>query len=496
MTKNQLILYSIITVMIFGGVYLLSSIQLSVPDKEIEENHSPNSYDIKSAGNIPFDYYQEIEIGENYIYNVTTFGADSVWTEFSGGSTDWKTNAGRQIFVNFTGFFNRDPDDTQGDTFPDVDMPWINISIFQSGPLLNYTNANVSNSEVSRNLKLGFADFQPGFLLTVNHTDWIKANATLEANGASGPRAILTMEETYNFYYFRFEQYGSFENQKTELIYDKNSGLLVWTKTDLGDYDLEIFLEDYNLDFNRQYIYNVNNWGKDGYTHAFWWGFHSFEGVFATNPGGKIYINFNGFYGRDPNDWGDVFSDDQIVWFNISFEYKGDYGSFITFEYDNTSNPEAALIMNLKYNNFASGFLVPGMDNETWLKEKALEQADPGGSYDIPGVVTIEETDLTIKITYIEIDGPQILSLRYEKRTGLLLWTDSISKNYRLTMTIENYSSPSKPVSIISDDDDDDDDEKEDEVIFSFPILVLISIVIPMAIILTLKINREIKKNY
>ena len=260
MTKNQLILFSIITVMIFGGVYLFSSIQFNTPDKEIEANHFPNSYDIKTAGNLPFDYYQDIEIGKNYIYNVTSFGADSTWINFTEGNTDWKIDAGGQIFVNFTGFFNRDPDDTQGDTFPDVDMPWMNLSIFQSGLLLNYTNANVSNSEVSRNLKLGFADFQPGLLITVNHTDWIKANATLEANGASDLKADLTMEETYNFLYFRFQEIGGL-NQKTELIYDKMTGLLVRANTTVNNFQIAIFLEDYALSFEREYVYDIP-WGR------------------------------------------------------------------------------------------------------------------------------------------------------------------------------------------------------------------------------------------
>ena len=70
-------------------------------------------------------------------------------------------------------------------------------------------------------LGLGIADFQPGFLITVNHTDWIKANATIEANSAS---AGIMIEESYNFLYFRFEQNGIINNI-TELIYDRFTGL-------------------------------------------------------------------------------------------------------------------------------------------------------------------------------------------------------------------------------------------------------------------------------
>ena len=489
MNKKGILVIIYTSIIVLGAVYFnYTSLSANVS----EEKTSPSivSDNLKQAA-IPNDFYQEINLGENYTYNVTGFGLDAKWTNYTGSpDVNWKTDPGEQILVNFTGFYNRAPN-VPVDSFPDTDMPWMNISIFEdkSGPSLNYTNSNVSNSEVARNLKLGFSGFQSGFLIKVNHTDWLMANATLEANGASGPKAQLTKEETYNFLYFRFEQYGAADNQKTELIYDKITGLLVWAKTSNSSYNLEIFLTEYALDFERQYVYNVNNWGKDGNTHAFWWGFHGYQGVFTTNPGGRIYINFNGYYGRDSSDFGDIFPDNQIVWFNISFEYKGDGGRFMAFEYNNISNPDAALIINLKYNSFASGFLVPNMNNETWLKENALEQGDPGGPYDIPGVVTIEETDLTIKITYDQIDGPQISSMRYEKRTGLLLWTDSIAKNYRLTMTIENYIPPTTTGStVIVDDDDDDDDVRE--AIPSFPIIILISIAIFTTIILALRTKK------
>ena len=155
-------------------------------------------------GIIPPEYSDKLNLDGIYSYNVTGFGKEATWLNFSGGTEgEWASTTNDEILVNISGFYNRDPDDLIGDVFSDIHMPWFDIEIYKEA-ILNFTMSNVSNSEIARNLGLGFAKFQSGFIIPNNQTEWIKANATLEAEGASGQTASLTMEETYNFLYFLF----------------------------------------------------------------------------------------------------------------------------------------------------------------------------------------------------------------------------------------------------------------------------------------------------
>ncbi len=493
MNKKGILVIIYTSIIVLGAVYFnYTSLSANVS----EEKTSPSivSDNLRQAA-IPNDFYQEINLGENYTYNVTGFGLDTKWSDFAGNpEVDWKTDSGNQILVNFTGFYNRDPNDP-GDSFPDTDMPWMNISIFEdkSGPSLNYTNANVSNSEVARNLKLGFSGFQSGFLIKVNHTDWLKANATLEANGASGPKAHLTKEETYNFLYFRFEQYGSVENQETELIYDKISGLLVWAKTINGSYNLEIFLEDYALSFDKVYEYDMVEFKGPGQ----WWSLSwEFLGLFISSSDDPLNVNFNGYYGKDPSDsGGDVFTDPNLkrAWLNVSFFWQGDFAPVPSLQVKNCSNREAASSMMLGYFDFQTGFLIPYM-NETYLKEKALEQTDVSGEL---ANVYIKESDLTIKFTFQQTfsswgSNHQYTSLIYEKRTGLLLWAHTQFSDYEIKLTLDGYEPQNVGLLPATADDDDDKDGGKKQAIPSFILIVIFSMVIISSSILVLKMRRKI----
>ena len=137
MNKKQIVLFSLISLMVISGTCLWSSIFIDNISDDVSTQSASKVNLVRTANSIPFDYYQDIEIGKDYIYNVTSFGIDSVWNNFTGGQTDWKTDTNEQIYINFTGFFDRDTN-VPGDTFPDTEMPWINISIFESGALLNY----------------------------------------------------------------------------------------------------------------------------------------------------------------------------------------------------------------------------------------------------------------------------------------------------------------------------------------------------------------------
>jgi hypothetical protein len=75
------------------------------------------------------------------------------------------------------------------------------------------------------------------------------------------------------------------------------------------------------------------------------------------------------------------------------------------------------------------------MDNLTHVKKLALKEAVGF----VSGSVSIEETELALKISFNQVGGGQETHLIYEKRTGLLLWTKTSVGSYLLEMAIEGY---------------------------------------------------------
>lgn len=393
----------------------------------------------RANGIIPPEYSDKLNLDGIYSYNVTGFGKEATWLNFSGGTEgEWASTTNDEILVNISGFYNRDPDDISGDVFSDIHMPWFDIEIYKEA-ILNFSMSNVSNSEIARNLGLGFAKFQSGFIIPNNQTEWIKANATLEAEGASGQTAHLTMEETYNFLYFRFEEYGTTQNQMTELTYDTKSGILIKANTTRGDYKLGISLNNYSLDFETEYKYQVNTFEPLGW--AIWtdlWG--NYKDIFATgSERGYILVDFTGLYHRDPLLWDpDPFKyATGRPWLDIKVVYEGDVRTDITMQMTNISNTESANALLISFPGFLSGFLLPMMDNDTYDIEAEVLAAS---WFTVDREFTYEEMDLTVDM-HFQCGGsfPQNTHLIYEKYTGLLLYVNTVGQNYHLEMTIENY---------------------------------------------------------
>jgi len=382
---------------------------------------------VKANPEIPTQYYQDLDLNNTYEYNVIQFNGPIEWYNMSWGfEGEANTNQGGQIKVNFTGNYDKHPFDTS--IFNDP-IPWIDIEILEKNLAVletNFTLANISNTEVALNLMLGYNNFQSGFLIPVENLTDVKGKAMAESSGWSTGK--VTIEETNNFIYIEYDQDD--EGQKTSLIYERWTGLLVWAKTSLAGYLLEI--QSLNFTFNYDLIYNYNviqfNGPIEWYNMS--WGF---EGVADTNQGGQIKVNFTGNYDKHPFDIS-VFSD-PIPWIDIEI-IKNKSGILETnFTLSNRSNSEAAMALILGYNNFQSGFLIPIMDNLTRVKKLALQEAEGF----VSGVVNIEESDLTIKIIFIQDGGGQETSLIYEKWTGLLLWTKTSVGSYLLEMVIDGY---------------------------------------------------------
>ncbi|MFX1596171.1 MAG: DUF4430 domain-containing protein [Promethearchaeota archaeon] len=385
---------------------------------------------VKAENEIPNSYYKNLNLNSTYFYEVSQFANPTEWYNLTFGfEGNWKTNPGGQIRINLTGFYNKDANDW-GNVFDDP-IPWYDIKIFENnlGILsMNFSLNNRSNTEVSNALTLGYNSFQPGFLIPNENFTNIKSLASNQAN-PEGSFVVgeVDIEETYNFLYIGFKQTNGY--QKSDLIYDKKTGLLVWAKTSVFGYLLE--LKSLNFTIEESFIYNVLQFSEATGWYNLTGGF---KGNWKTNSGGQIIANLTGYYNKDPNDWGNVI-DDPIPWFDI--EIKENISGILAtnFTITNRSNSELGWAFTLGYNYFQPGFLIQIIDNLTRVKKLALQEA----SGFISGLVTIEETHLAIKITFDQINGDQKTDLIYEKKTGLLLWANTTVSNFLLEIVIDDY---------------------------------------------------------
>ena len=252
MNKNQILLYLIVTTMIFGGLYLFASSRCTLNNNnEILEQNIKDKESIPKTATIPNYFSQDLDLDAIYVYNVSQFGGDTAWfnrTMWPNPSyeSDWRTDPGGQIILNFTDFYDFDTTTQYNDRFTDRKMAFMDLEIYEKGQsIANFTQTNTSNSEIAYAMALNFDDFNSGFLLPTDNWSAIKENATLAAT-TGYIFADLTIDDTYNYLFLSFHQYGSaFGNQKTELKYDKNTGLLIWAYTEFLDYKLELVNSKY-----------------------------------------------------------------------------------------------------------------------------------------------------------------------------------------------------------------------------------------------------------
>ena len=396
---------------------------------------------VKADTTIPPNFYSELDTDSLYIYNVTKFGGDLNWFGLDRvAKYNTTTNAGGQISVNFTGFYDKDPNDSYN-AF-ESPMSYMDVEFIENqGGVLNsnHTFYNVSNGEVAFNMALGYNSFQSGFLIPIDNLTYLKKLALAQDSGYMP--GDIDVEESSNFISFDFKQDSKFQN--TTMVYEKKSGLLVWARTKLAPitdpigYTLEFFLTNYSLDFNSAYTYNVSRFGEA----AFWYDWdYNYVDTWTTNPGGLVIVNFTDYYYKDLNDSGtyDAFpSDLRRAWLDLEVYYDGYFGPIgPQISLANISNREAAIQMGMGYGDLQSGFLIPMINNITFIREEALNAVNPGE-------VLFIETELTISIFYDQIGGfEQKTHLIYEKKTGLLQWIDTDVGSFNLEMTLIGFTPP------------------------------------------------------
>ena len=199
-----------------------------------------------SSPSTPDNYNDQLNLNEIYIYNVTSFNTSKAleWREL-----DWfapprgfvNTTPGGQILVNFTGFYEKDPYDYFN--LFESPLPYMNIEFKenQQGILVtNTTMYNISNGEADMNLLLGYNYFKSGFLIPNNNFTYLKQQAYTQ-DEPPFMNATVIIEENQSNISFDFHQRVGF-HQRTKSIYDKISGLLVYTNTSVGNYTLEMTL--------------------------------------------------------------------------------------------------------------------------------------------------------------------------------------------------------------------------------------------------------------
>ena len=190
---------------------------------------------VKADETIPEEYYQDFNLNGTYVYDI--LNADSSYIGWWG--LDWafkenvETIAGNQIVVNFTGFYEKHSGDYS--SFPNP-APYISIQFVGNTTLLNVTNA-----EAASTLLIGYFSFLSGFFVPLNSTNvnWLKDTA----NNTNYDDTELTITETSSYILFDFIQISG--AQRTELIYNITSGLLLWARTRMGFNTFEIALEGF-----------------------------------------------------------------------------------------------------------------------------------------------------------------------------------------------------------------------------------------------------------
>ena len=201
---------------------------------------------VRAVKSIPDNFNKNLDLDQVYIYNVTAFNttkplewADVNWSAPTKGFVN--ITPGGQLKVNFTGFYEKDPNDSYN--LFESPMPYMNIEFIENilGILVtNTTLLNVSNGEAALNLLLGYNLFKSGFLIPISDFN----NLTQEAFAQDEPpwmNATVTIQETSKEISFDFKQKTSLQ-QETKCIYDKVSGLLIYANTSFGNYFLEMTL--------------------------------------------------------------------------------------------------------------------------------------------------------------------------------------------------------------------------------------------------------------
>lgn len=194
----------------------------------------------------PAHYHSLLEIGNIYEYDVIQFGKSSTWY---AKSKSYFSNPGGEITVTLIGFGNKKVNPWFIPANPDP-VPYLNITFkyLEEGELkLNTTISNASTTECGSELLLGYNDYNPGFITSINWTNE-KLMAENAVNSSEFLLGSVSIDESSpSEIKMTFLQDNG--NQKTILIYNKENGVLLYAKTEclFGNPILEFALKGYTF---------------------------------------------------------------------------------------------------------------------------------------------------------------------------------------------------------------------------------------------------------
>ncbi|MHA1293537.1 MAG: hypothetical protein ACTSQJ_12840 [Promethearchaeota archaeon] len=232
MNRKSMLIYLFISIIVLQVIYF-------------------NSLPIARCKNeIPPQYYQNLDLNTTYVYNVSQFDSVLHWY-----GLDWTykgdaiSNPGGKIIVNFTDFF---PKDVANDySCFDGPIPHINITFIvnQSNLLVkNTTLYNISVTEAGMALAISYNSFLSGFLIPIDDFDTLAQKAYDQDSGFM--EGDIQVNEYDYIIEFIFKQ--DTKAQNSTMIYDKTTGLLVYSKVEnLYGPDIEINLSGYEMNFQK-----------------------------------------------------------------------------------------------------------------------------------------------------------------------------------------------------------------------------------------------------
>jgi len=233
MNKKRLILYLFASILIFEAVYIYST---------------PN---VKANGTIPANYSQTLLVNTTYTYNVTEFDSKFTWLDLNYvGKANLTTNPGGVINVSFVGFHNK-PSGVFSPSCFDDPIAHINISFFENITntlVLNDTLSNVSNSEGGLSLAIGYNAFHSAFVIQTKNLTQINDLAAEQVKATGTMPGTVTITDYDSMIKFEFLQTN--KNQNSTMIYDRTTGVLVYSKVQSAfGPDLVINMTSYNFNY-------------------------------------------------------------------------------------------------------------------------------------------------------------------------------------------------------------------------------------------------------
>ena len=197
------------------------------------------------------------------------------------------------------------------------------------------------------------------------------------------------------------------------------------------------------LDLNNPYIYNVSQFGNGSAWESFPDIGDQYNYTWETNPGGQIKVKFNEFStSSEKLDTYNLLPGEKIPYVDVNV--LKDYGSVLStnLSVQNISNIEASHNFFIGYNEFKSGFILP-YTNMTYIKDLAQDTSSSFSARS--GSLNIEETYNFIFIAFTQTNAQTpnanlTTYMTYDKTTGLLVRFFAQYDEYKLNMSLTNYT--------------------------------------------------------